>query len=589
MKKLFIVLGIAIVVLAGVLAVVVANLESYLNENRDWVASQAGSALGRPVSFGEVGISLMGGLAARLTDLKIDDDPAFSKEPFVTAGAIDLRLAILPALLGNIEVGRVVLRSPSITVVQTARGLSTSTLGGAEKDEKAAEKTPEEQAGLPAFVVATVEVSDGTLRFIDKTAKPAAETSIEQLDFKASNISLDGTIPFELEAAILGASRQNVRIVGQVADLANPKAEFTLTSRALELGQGTEDAPADALRDLELKGSLSLPKAGPRVDAAVRSSSGTFAGSDYRDLAVDFALANQVAKIEKLSASAFDGEISVTGRYDMRNAKRPSFDVKTTLTSLQLDAIVTSQSPKSAGQMRGELGGTLSLAGAGSGWEQIKPNLTGRGNLLLVDGVLKDVNLADAALEGITGVPGLSNLLSPSLRSQYPAVFGVGDTEFENMDAKIDIRGGQANFRDFRLAARDYAIAGEGRYSLDNQLDMSTVMTFSQALSDDLVQSAAPMAYLRSPEGRVAIPVKLVGAPPDIKTVPDAGYVAKAASRQAVGQLLDKTLGKKKQQGAADEEPATPAAEDAASELLKRGLGGLLPRAEPEPSESQDP
>jgi len=155
----------------------------------------------------------------------------------------------------------------------------------------------------------------------------------------------------------------------------------------------------------------------------------------------------------------------------------------------------------------------------------------------------------------------------------------VGDTAFENMDAKIDIHDGWAYFRDFRLAARDYAVTGDGRYSLDNQLDLSTVMTFSEPLSNSLVDAAKPMQYLRSPEGRVAIPVKLVGALPGVKPVPDVGYIAKAASRQAVGKLLQDALGGSKDEadvegGAGTAEP--PSTEDAAKDLIQKGLGGLL-------------
>jgi len=196
--------------------------------------------------------------------------------------------------------------------------------------------------------------------------------------------------------------------------------------------------------------------------------------------------------------------------------------------------------------------------------------------VLLVDGVLKDVNLAETALQGITGVPGLSNVLPPSLRSQYPEVFGTGDTVFEKMDGKIDIRDARVDFRDFRLAARDYAIAGQGRYALENELDMSTVMTFSQALSDDLVEAAQPMAYLRSPEGRVAFPVKLQGAPPDIQTVPDVAYIGKAASREAAGRWIDRALGTGSKEAPEGGEAAAPSAEETGSELLKKGLGELL-------------
>jgi len=334
MRKWIVILGVAVLVVVGAVALVAVNLNSYLNENenRDWVASQAESALGRSVSFGKVGISLLGGLGVRVEDLRIGDDPAFSKEPFVSADVIDLRVAILPALFGDIEVGRVMLRSPSITVIQTAQGLSTDSLGGGAEPatpEETASSTEEatQTGGLPAFVVAVVDISDGTLRFINKTSTPAAESAIEKLDFRASNVSLTGPIGFELKAAVLGAGRQNIRIAGQVVDLENPKADFTLTSRELELAPGAGDVPPDTLRDLELTGRLSLPKAGPHIQAKVRSPRGTIAGAAYTDLAVDFALQNQVATIEKLSAAAFDGEIG-RGATELRRSPDALVDAR---------------------------------------------------------------------------------------------------------------------------------------------------------------------------------------------------------------------------------------------------------------------
>jgi len=586
MRKWIIGFVIACLVVVGVLALLAANLNSYLQKNREWVAEQAQAALGRPLSFGQAGISLRGGVGVRVTDLRIGDDPAFSKGDFVRADAVDVRVAILPLLTGTVEVTRVVLRAPSITVIQTAKGLSIDSLGGS----KAAKKPAAGEAGkggLPDFVIAVVDVTDGTLNFIDKTVQPAAEQSIQKLDFRASNVSPSGPIDFDVRAAVMGASRQNVHIDGKVVDLENPKVDFELTSDAFQLPSEGKGATPDVLRNLAIAGKLSLPKAGPKVAATLRSPEGTVAAADYRNLAIDFEMQNQVAAIRKFSLQAFGGDLGMTGSYDMRKAGRPSFKLNSKLSGMRIEELIESRKPGSGDQLTGELDGDLALAGAGAGWESIKKSLTGQGSIQLVDGVLKDVNLADAALKGITGVPGLSGLLPPSLRAKYPQVFGVGDTVFENMDAKLDIRDGWANFRDFRLAARDYSINGQGRYSLDNQLDMTTVMTMSQPLSDDLVKVAEPMQYLRSAEGRVEFPVKLVGPVPDIKPVPDVAYIAKAASRQAVGKLLERALGGSKQEtaegtgaaaaGATKAEP-TPedAATGAAADLLNKGLGELL-------------
>ncbi len=576
MRKLLIVLGVLVLAVAGAVALVVANLDSYVNENRDWVAEQAEAALGRPVGFGEVGISLWGGLGVRVADLRIDDDPAFSKEPFVTAKAIDLRVALAPALRGEIVVDRAVLRSPSITVIQTERGLSTASLGGATEEEPPEPPAADDaEAGLPAFVVATVDISDGTLRYVDRSVKPPVERAIEQLDFRASNVSPTGPIDFTLDAAVLGASQPNVRIEGTVTDLANPKAGFRLTSSALELAPGAAGAPPDVLRELEIAGDLSLPQAGPLVKATLRSPRGTLAGAAYRDLSIEFEFANEVAELEALRVGAFDGELEVAGSYDMRKPERPRFDVRSKLSSMRIEQIVASQSPAHADAFRGELGGDLALAGSGTEWEGIKPTLRGKGSVQLVEGTLKDVNLVETALQGVTGVPGLSGLLPPSVRRKHPEVFGVGDTVFENMDTKLDLRDGWATIRDFRLAARDYAFAGDGRYSLDNELRMKTVLTLSESVSESLTDAAEPMRYLRNAEGRVAFPVKLQGTAPDIQAVPDVSYIAKAASRQAVDKLLDDVLGESKQPPA-DGAPVQQEPEDAARELLRKGLGDLF-------------
>jgi len=582
MRKWILVFAVACLVVIGALALLAANLDSYLQENREWLAEQAQSALGRPLSFGEVGISLMGGVGVRVADLRIGDDPAFSKQDFVRADVVDVRVAILPLLTGTVEVTRVVLRSPAITVIQTAKGLSTDSLGGGGTAEEKPDVGEAEEGGLPDFVIAVVDLTDGTLRFIDETARPAAEQSIQKLDLRVSNVTPSGPIGFDIRAAVMGAGRQNVRIEGTVVDLENPKVDFELTSGAFELPAEGEGAAPDVLRDLVIAGSLSLPRAGPKVTATLRSPTGTIAAADYRNLVIDFEMQKQVATIRKLSLQIFGGELGMTGRYDMRKAGSPSFDMNSKLTGMRIEKLIESRDPGASDELTGELSGDLALSGAGAGWESIKKRLKGRGSIQLVDGVLKDVNLADTALKGITGVPGLSGLLPSSLHAKYPQVFGVGDTVFENMDAKLDIRDGWVNFRDFRLAARDYTLNGTGRYSLDNQLDMSTVMAMSQSLSDDLVKAAEPMQYLLNVEGRVEFPVRLAGPVPDIKAVPDVVYIAKAAARQSVGTLLERALGGSKQQStssdgeAVSEGTTEDAAKGAAADLLNKGLGGLF-------------
>jgi AsmA protein len=700
MRK-WIALGIVVLVFSGGLLLAVLNLNAWLNENREWVGRQAEAALGRRVSFGEVGVSLWPGLAVRLADLQVGDDPAFSQGDFVRAESVAVGVKLLPALLGSIEVSRVILRSPDITVIQTKQGRNTDSLGGAKPAEPG---EPAQAAGPTELIVGLIDIRDGRLRLVDRTGKEPVELLVERIDLEASDVSPRQPIEFELGAAVLGSDRRNVAVSGtvgpidtenpaasrldlalaldplvidqalklpmvasalpsdlaasgtlrvdavaegtleqatfqgtidareaalrlgesfdkargvplelsfearlegenltissadlvlgktkvhsqaQVVNLADPKVDFTATSDTLDLAAL---APAGAgqrmLRDVSVKGTLALPEAGPDLKAAVRSPAGLVGGVAYQNLALDLALRNQRATIETLVLQAFEGQLSASGTYDMRNPDRPVFDLRSTLTNMRAEKLVESQLVSASQFVQGNLGADLSAKGAGAGWEAIQRNLTGTGSVVLDEGMLKDVNLADSALEAITGVPGLSALLSPNLRSRYPQVFGVEDTVFEKLDAQIDIRDGFVHARDLRLAARDYAIDGHGRVSLEGRLDMTTVMSFSESLSQDLVASVKQARYLRGRSGRVELPVRLTGALPKVVATPDLGYVAQAVSRELVGSLLEKALGGATQPTPDPTEPApegqpapAPPPVDPTEELIRRGLGELF-------------
>lgn len=214
--------------LAGILALAVANLDRWLNANKELVAERVESALGRKVSFGEVGLSFRGGLGARVTQLRVGDDPAYSAQDFVRSEAVDVLIRIWPALFGEIEVDRVVLRRPSIRVVKTAAGLSTDSLGGGARQETA----PAEGGGASrALLVALVDVSDGEIHYLDRTASPPTEFEVRDLDVRASDLATDRPVRFELEAAVLGAERQNLEVAGTLGPLGSddPRADLSLS------------------------------------------------------------------------------------------------------------------------------------------------------------------------------------------------------------------------------------------------------------------------------------------------------------------------------------------------------------------------
>jgi len=698
--KKWMVFGSIVLVLAGGVFLAVANLNSWLNDNREMLAERAEAVVGRKVSFSDVGVSLWPTLAVRLSDLRVGDDPAFSDGNFIEAEIVDIGVKVLPLLSGRVEVSRVVLRSPQVTIIETAKGRNMDSLGGGAA---AAEEAPASPAG--AIVIALIDLRDGRVLYVDRTGKEPVQTAVEKLDFSAKDVSPHEPFAFELSAAILGSSDRNVWVSGtvgpvdstdpaasrldldvvldpltiddalklaivtsalpadlkasgivkiqihiegtleaadlegkidardaaiklgdsfdkargvplnfsfkgklegenlhlptadlvlgdtqlrsdvRISDFANPKVTFDTRTEVFDLTAvtGGGDRGEQVIRDVSIKGTLTLPDAGLNLKAAIRSASGVMSGTAYEQLVLDVAMANQRVTIETLSLRAFDGTLSVNGTYDMRDADRPVFDLHSKLRGMRVESIVASQRASASHFVQGNLDANLHAKGAGAGWEAIKQSLTGTGNVVIDDGRLKDINLGDSVLQGITGVPGMSAVLSPALRQKYPQVFGATDTVFEKLDAKIDIRNGWVNTRNLRLATQDYAIEGNGRISLDGKLDMTMVMRFSESLSQDLIASVKQARYLRGRTGRIEIPVRLTGTLPNVRPIPDIAFIAEAVSRELIGSLLEKALVPKSQRRSAEQgmsqapdSVTTPPAVDPTEALIRRGLEELF-------------
>ena len=216
MRKVLIAVALIGVVVAGLVVVAAMNLDRWLNDNRELLADQAESALGREVEFGEIGLSFRGGLGVRVDDVRVGEDPAFAKDDFVRAGSVDVLVRIWPALFGSIEVERVVLNEPSLTVIRTAQGLSTDSLGAGAAE--AAEEPAAEAGGTPAFLVALLDLSGGTLRFVDRTTKPPSELSLVDLDVRATELRFDEPVSFEVDAGLF-ADADNLAVKGSVGPL----------------------------------------------------------------------------------------------------------------------------------------------------------------------------------------------------------------------------------------------------------------------------------------------------------------------------------------------------------------------------------
>lgn len=556
MRKL-IGLMVVLFVLVGVLAAVAAsNLNAYLNDNKTFLAAQVEASLARPVQFDAVGLSLRRGLTVEISGLRVGEDERFGEDDFLSVGSIHLRVALWPALFGRIEVSKISLRDVSLTLIRTDLGLSLDSLGASPESAPAHRVAPQPETSAPASAadaveIAVAEIRSGRIRYVDRTGEPERELVINQLEFRTTDLALARPIHFQLTGEVLGAGVANLEIQGEVGPISAAD------------GRGDHETPIDlrfSLDPVETLALKTLPGLAEAIDpefplAGTLKLSGRLAGtvetpnltfeleaSDVMgsELHARGSISNLLDPTADVTIDVFGGSVEIDGGW----AQNGRLKLNVVVTNLELGELTGNPAQSDGNLLDGRLSVNLAVTGTGETWSEIEPGLEGLGTVRIDSGILHDINLIEEAIAGLTGLPGLSDELPEKFRKKYPGLFSSGDTEFDQMDAKLEVREGRVQILGIRLEAEDFGLHGWGSLSLAGELDLSTRLVMSAALSSDLIDRAKPLKYLRDKTGRIEIPIRIRGMLPDVSAKPDTDAIAKKLGGGAAEKLAKKTFKK---------------------------------------------
>jgi AsmA-like C-terminal region/AsmA family len=255
------------------------------------IASSASHALGRPVHFTSVAVTVFPLPAVELHSLAVADDSRFAAEPFLKLDRGDVRLRLWPLVTGRVEFGDVVLKKPSITVIQDPAGRWNFASLGATSDPKAPASRPSPSdttegtraggsaAGGAGVLGSRVKIDGGVVTYL---ARRAGGTTA---DYRIEDLNLTLT-PNGTSVGFQGGARVEpgdlaVKIAdGAVAlDGARSLAEAGLRGRLSLDGKDIKDliraaagptpAVSAALKGtLGLGGSVGSPRASGDVELA---------------------------------------------------------------------------------------------------------------------------------------------------------------------------------------------------------------------------------------------------------------------------------------------------------------------------------
>jgi len=433
---------------------------------------------------------------------------------------------------------------------------------------------------------ATPEVQ-GVLNLTKASAKPPGfPKPIENLD---TRINFTGQRADIGDMTLtLGSSR--IRVAAAIERFTPLTVAYKLSTPELRPADYnatlSEERKADVLRNLVSEGQLSMAGGSATYQGKLTSADGTLYKVAYKGLETQLTLANQIAHIKSLRVSALSGSIQLDGDYAFKEPA-PRFTIATKVQGIDVKELYSALDAKAERDMRGRLNAEMRLAGNGKTWEEVKPTLQGQGEAEVLQGALLNLNIAEAALNGITGVPGLTNLINPSVRRKYPETFNAKDTEFKELKMTVDVSNSRMNVKSLRMSAADFFVQGNGWADFSRRVDFRGTLNFSDRLSGDIAQSAREVRYVLNNQGQLEIPFALTGRLPDVKVVPDSRYLGQIVQRgflrKGAEELQNRFLGGRQQQAPQQAQENPPAEsgqkrKSSTEDLIRRGLEGLFRR-----------
>ncbi len=417
----------------------------------------------------------------------------------------------------------------------------------------------------------------GTLALSGVNAKaPQFRKALKDLSAKI-NFTGNGA---DLKETTFTLGRSRIRLEAEIKQFSPLRVSYKLFTPEIWPADFQAALPAerkaDVIKDLSSMGQLSTKNGNLNYQGKLNSGQGSLYNIKYKNLGAELVLENNIAKIREFRVQALNGSLEAQGTYSFRNPV-PSFSLSSKVRGLDLKELYRSLDPKAPQAIQGSLNADLKVSGSGKDWSEIKPRLRGEGKAEVLAGALLNFNLAEGAISGITGIPGLTSLITPQVREKYPEIFQSKDTKFKELKGLFSLNEGRMDVKDFRITAADYTVLGKGRANFDRDVNFRALMLLSQRLSDDLANAAKEVRYIYNANKQLEIPFRLTGTLPNVRPRPDSDYLAKLIRRgianKGAEEISKQIFGTKKPSS-----PEDSAIRDSVEELIRKGLQGIFGR-----------
>jgi uncharacterized protein involved in outer membrane biogenesis len=199
-----------------------------------YIAQTASHAVGRPVKFTSLSVSLLPLPHVNLKGLEIADDPRFGPTPLLRVGEVRVGVRVKPLLSLRIEVGSITLQDAQVELVERGGRWNVAALSAAPAPAKPAARTV---PGIPG------SAAMGSV-LVSRVGLKNAAVNVRRPDVKNGDLRVEG-----LDATISGVGGSELGLRG---DARVEPGELRLRNVQASVGmRGAGETPIKASLDLE--------------------------------------------------------------------------------------------------------------------------------------------------------------------------------------------------------------------------------------------------------------------------------------------------------------------------------------------------
>lgn len=456
-------------------------------------------ALHRQVDVGEVRLRLIPSPAIRLSNLKVADHPAFSKNPFFTAQQIRLKLNFWPLLRGKFQVTEFVLERPVINLLKQPDGTFNFADMTKKKEARPTREEPRkkevgpraaEPIKLSEWVPARLRIEDGELTLQTQGQKPL---KIQGIDLSLQDFSAER--PFPYRAALKIPGLKPISLEGLFSYQEN-QATLNLKNTQLK----AQDVV------FAVNGAVSHLNTVPRVNLTL--------ANDRFETKPIFDLLSALGVTPK--------ELEVAGPMGLRVALAGPSNSLSSQVRTQFKGLKVREKRALTGTLDGEISLNLPMGGDAP----LTRSLRGSGKLAAKDGELTNVDLI-SKVQRITGFLGL------------PPQESRDATTFKTLEAEFAVGEGIVDFKRIFLLNPMMEAHGGGIMTLNEprlNLAIETVLSSQVSARAGSGQTAT---FFKDNQGRIVVPLKITGP----LEKPSVNLDSEKLLKKGMGQMMEKRAG----------------------------------------------